>query len=64
MYLCLISVLFSQSVRWYVGELEKTVIQLCSRFHIKASTSPHTGVWVGDNKICAIGMTVHHSGFC
>jgi len=48
-------VLFPQSVRWYVDQLEKTVITLCGRFGIEASTSPHTGVWVGDNKICAIG---------
>lgn len=49
--------LFSQSVRWYVDQLEQTVIALCSRFGIRATTSPHTGVWVGDNKICAIGTT-------
>lgn len=47
---------FKKSVRWYVCELEKTVIGLCSKFGIKAATSPDTGVWVGDNKICAIGI--------
>ncbi|XP_042270122.1 putative lipoyltransferase 2, mitochondrial [Thunnus maccoyii] len=47
---------FKKSVRWYVGELEKTIISVCGRFGIEASTSPHTGVWVGDNKICAIGI--------
>ncbi|XP_046891878.1 putative lipoyltransferase 2, mitochondrial [Hypomesus transpacificus] len=47
---------FKKSVRWYVCELERTVIQLCSRFGIKATTSPDTGVWVGENKICAIGI--------
>ena len=47
--------LLPQSVRWYVCELEKTIISACRRFGIDASTSPHTGVWVGDNKICAIG---------
>lgn len=51
----LMSGLVPQSVRWYVCELEKTIISVCSRFGIEASTSPHTGVWVGDNKICAIG---------
>lgn len=49
--------LVSQSVRWYVCELEKTVISVCSRLGVDASTSPHTGVWIGDKKICAIGMT-------
>ncbi|XP_039987528.1 putative lipoyltransferase 2, mitochondrial isoform X2 [Xiphias gladius] len=48
---------FKKSVRWYVCELEKTIMSVCSSFGIEASTSPHTGVWVGDNKICAIGTT-------
>ncbi|KAM3615456.1 uncharacterized protein V6R79_002530 [Siganus canaliculatus] len=48
---------FKKSVRWYVGQLEQTVIAACRSFGIQASTSPHTGVWVGDNKICAIGRT-------
>ncbi|XP_065137918.1 octanoyl-[acyl-carrier-protein]:protein N-octanoyltransferase LIPT2, mitochondrial [Paramisgurnus dabryanus] len=47
---------FKKSVRWYVCELERTVINTCSKFGIKASTSPDTGVWVGNNKICAIGI--------
>uniref|UniRef100_A0A3B1KFN2 Octanoyl-[acyl-carrier-protein]:protein N-octanoyltransferase LIPT2, mitochondrial n=1 Tax=Astyanax mexicanus TaxID=7994 RepID=A0A3B1KFN2_ASTMX len=47
---------FKKSVRWYVCEIEKTVINMCSKFGIKASTSPDTGVWVGNNKICAIGI--------
>lgn len=47
---------FKKSVRWYVCELERTVIKMCGKFGIKASTSPDTGVWVGDNKICAIGI--------
>lgn len=50
-----------QSVRWYVAELEKTIISMCSRFGVEASTSPHTGVWVGDNKICAMGRTITKS---
>lgn len=46
---------FKKSVRWYVYELEQTVIKMCGKFGIKATTSPDTGVWVGNNKICAIG---------
>lgn len=46
---------FRKSVRWYVWELEKTVIEMCYKFGIEASTSADTGVWVGNNKICAIG---------
>ncbi|XP_024913900.1 octanoyl-[acyl-carrier-protein]:protein N-octanoyltransferase LIPT2, mitochondrial isoform X2 [Cynoglossus semilaevis] len=44
------------SVRWYVCELEKTIMSLCQKFGIESSTSPHTGVWVADKKICAIGI--------
>ncbi|XP_068172794.1 octanoyl-[acyl-carrier-protein]:protein N-octanoyltransferase LIPT2, mitochondrial [Antennarius striatus] len=51
---------FQKSVRWYVGALEETILSLCSGFGIRASTSPHTGVWVGDNKICAIGIHCGH----
>ncbi|XP_056118550.1 putative lipoyltransferase 2, mitochondrial [Rhinichthys klamathensis goyatoka] len=47
---------FKKSVRWYVCELERTVIKMCSKFGINASTSPDTGVWVGNNKLCAIGI--------
>uniref|UniRef100_A0A8C2AMR8 lipoyl(octanoyl) transferase n=1 Tax=Cyprinus carpio TaxID=7962 RepID=A0A8C2AMR8_CYPCA len=47
---------FRKSVRWYVCELERTVIKTCGQFGIEASTSPDTGVWAGDNKICAIGI--------
>lgn len=60
----LMSDLVSQSVRWYVCELEKTIISVCSGFGIEAATSPHTGVWVGDNKICAIGTTTQLLFFC
>ncbi|XP_007909649.1 putative lipoyltransferase 2, mitochondrial [Callorhinchus milii] len=47
---------FRKSLRWYVGELEATAMQVCHMFGISAETSADTGVWVGDNKICAIGI--------
>ncbi|TSN57730.1 Octanoyltransferase [Bagarius yarrelli] len=47
---------FKKSVRWYVCELEKTVIKMCGKFGIKASTSVDTGIWIGNNKLCAIGI--------
>lgn len=47
---------FTKSVRWYVSQLEKTIVSVCSRFGVEASTSPHTGVWVRDRKICAVGI--------
>ena len=47
---------FKPSVKWYVCQIEKTVIDLCKMYNINAETSPDTGVWVGDKKICAIGI--------
>ncbi|XP_037046500.1 putative lipoyltransferase 2, mitochondrial [Bradysia coprophila] len=47
---------FKPSMRWYVCHIEKTIIDLCKEFGISANTSADTGVWVGDKKICAIGV--------
>ena len=47
---------FQPSVRWYVSQMEKTVINLCSKYDIIAKTTADTGVWVNDRKICAIGI--------
>lgn len=45
-----------QGIRWYVSRLEQTVIDVCGVFGVGAKTSRHTGVWVRDAKICAIGI--------
>nr|XP_026484432.1 putative lipoyltransferase 2, mitochondrial [Vanessa tameamea] len=47
---------FRPSVKWYVNSLEETIIQMCEELGIKAGRSPHTGVWVEDDKIAAIGI--------
>lgn len=47
---------FRPSVKWYVSTIEQVVIDLCKHFGVVAGTSPHTGVWVNDRKICAIGI--------
>lgn len=47
---------FQPSVRWYVCHIEKTVIELCRRYGLQAGATEDTGVWIGDNKICAIGI--------
>ncbi|CAG9772945.1 unnamed protein product [Ceutorhynchus assimilis] len=52
---------FKPSIKWYVCHLEKTIIHLCQKYGLTGETSPHTGVWIGDNKICAIG--IHGSRF-
>ncbi len=42
-----------------VRSLEAAVINLCTRFGIRAERwSGHAGVWVGRNQICAIGLAV------
>ena len=45
-------------VRKYVFQLEEVIIQLCSEFNLTATRSPHTGVWMENNKICAMGINV------
>ncbi|XP_023022727.2 lipoyl(octanoyl) transferase 2 [Leptinotarsa decemlineata] len=47
---------FNTNIRCYVSKIESTVIDMCKEFSLKAETSPHTGVWIGNDKICAIGI--------
>ena len=46
-------------MKWYVHTLEQLVIDLLASLGVAGARSPHTGVWVGQNKICAMG--VHNS---
>lgn len=39
-----------------MDKLEQAVIDVCSDFKLRASRSPHTGVWIGDKKVCALGV--------
>ncbi|XP_059486063.1 putative lipoyltransferase 2, mitochondrial [Neocloeon triangulifer] len=56
---------FDLGVRRYVCTIEKAVIQTCRHFgvdNVRTSDEPNeTGVWVGNAKVCAIG--VHASRF-
>ncbi|KAH8369226.1 hypothetical protein KR009_004777, partial [Drosophila setifemur] len=48
---------FKPSMRWYVGTLERLVIDTCRQMGIQnAATTQDTGIWVGNQKICAIGV--------
>ncbi|XP_055635983.1 putative lipoyltransferase 2, mitochondrial [Toxorhynchites rutilus septentrionalis] len=47
---------FQPSVRWYVCQIESTIIDLCSKMGIRANRTHDTGIWVQDRKICAIGI--------
>lgn len=46
-------------VREYVGRLEAVVIRTLAEFGVEATTKPGiVGVWVGDEKIAAVGVKV------
>lgn len=53
---------FRPSVRWYVCALERTIIDMCGGgggaggWRLAARQSADTGVWVGERKLCAIGV--------
>jgi len=48
---------FTKSMKWYICKLEETIIQMCrASYGITALRSSDTGVWIDNNKICAIGV--------
>lgn len=47
---------FEPSIRWYVCHLEKTIIDMCKQLNLDAKTTPDTGVWIDNRKICALGV--------
>lgn len=45
----------------YLRDLEESIILALAHFHINAGRlPPHTGVWVGEEKIAAIGVKASH----
>ncbi|BES95600.1 Octanoyltransferase [Nesidiocoris tenuis] len=49
--------LWKPSVKWYVENLEDTVIGLCSSLSVAAHRyHPYPGIWVGEKKLCAVGI--------
>ena len=43
----------------YLRATEKTIIRTCAEYGIETERHPkYTGVWRGDNKICAIGVKI------
>lgn len=50
-----------ESIAWYVNAVEEVLIRMLTKFDIQAGRIKGlTGIWVGDNKIAAIGMRVSH----
>ncbi|TYP56120.1 lipoyl(octanoyl) transferase LipB [Thermosediminibacter litoriperuensis] len=50
---------WEKDVHLFVDRLEEAVIRLLAGYGVRAGRKPeYTGVWVGDEKICAIGIAV------
>lgn len=49
---------FTPKIKWFIQELEGSVISLCKDYNLTGYTTPHTGVWVNDKKVCAMGLHV------
>ena len=50
---------FRQDIHWYLRNLEEVIIQTLNDFAIHGIRIPGlTGVWVKNNKICAIGIKI------
>lgn len=50
---------FSLTVRKYLSLLEDAISSLLSEFHIQTNKDPkNPGVWVKNNKICAVGIRI------
>ena len=48
---------YRKSVSWYMRTLEKIIIRTLEKYAIHATTKEDlTGVWVNDEKICAMGV--------
>jgi lipoate-protein ligase B len=53
--------LTNRSVRRYVENLEHVVIDTLSQYSLDATIDPaYPGVWIGRDKIAAIGISIHH----
>jgi lipoate-protein ligase B len=53
--------LTNRSVRRYVENLEHVVIDSLRRYGLEATIDPaNPGVWLGRDKIAAIGISIHH----
>jgi lipoate-protein ligase B len=52
---------FKKDIHFFLRRLEQTVMMVLSEFGIQACLKPGlTGVWVGERKICSIGITVRN----
>ena len=48
---------YRKSVSWYMRTLEKIIVKTLEKYDVHATTQENlTGVWVNDEKICAMGV--------
>jgi len=47
---------YKPSVKWYICHLEQVIINTLEDFNIKAERTNDVGIWIGNNKIAAIGI--------
>jgi lipoate-protein ligase B len=48
---------YTRDLHWYLRRLEEVIIRMLGEFHVSGSRlEGYTGVWVGAEKICAIGI--------
>jgi len=53
--------LFKKDIYWYLRQLEEVIIKVLAEYGIIGKrVEGYTGVWVNDEKICAIGIAVRH----
>ena len=49
---------YQQDLHWYLRQIEEVIIQTLAHFDIKSNRDDiNTGVWVGENKIAAVGVS-------
>lgn len=50
---------WKQDTHLYLRTLEETIIEVCKDYGLDAGRKPeYTGVWIGERKICAIGIKI------
>ena len=49
---------FKSSAKWYVNQLEELAISTCGEMGVSAARCEHVGIWVGADKVCALGVNI------
>lgn len=50
---------FKKDIHWYLRQLEETIIKILAEYSVAGERMEgYTGVWVGDEKVAAIGVAI------